>query len=41
MKHMVIADSAQSKYRDVLPALRLEIPLPDVGLAAVISIPAL
>jgi hypothetical protein len=41
MKHMVIAVSAQAKSRDVLLALRQEIPLPDVGMAAQISIPAL
>ncbi len=38
---MVIAVSAQPKSRDVLLALRLEIPLLDVGMAELISTPAL
>jgi hypothetical protein len=41
MKLMVIVVSAQAKSRDVLLVLRLEIPKLDVGVAALISIPAL
>ena len=41
IKHMVIADTAQPNSRDVLPAQQLEIPQLDVGMAELISTPAL